>query len=85
VDKPIHAVRAELWIQQKQVVTTEPIHCFGMTPSQINTVLVQILHSFSEYCEQAVKAFQPHPVNLHPQLCPLRPCPLHPTNETEFS
>ncbi|PSP36558.1 MAG: hypothetical protein BRC57_01220, partial [Cyanobacteria bacterium QS_8_48_54] len=48
VGDPLHAVGAELWVEQKKVAAIEPVHTLGMSGSQVKTYLKQILQSFSQ-------------------------------------
>ncbi|MBD2105166.1 hypothetical protein [Leptolyngbya sp. FACHB-261] len=83
VDDPVHAVGAELWIGQERRARLEPVHCFGLTPGQLSAYAQQVLAVFStKYGAQdgkplRLEKFASH-VELNPQNCPIRPCPLHP-------
>jgi hypothetical protein len=74
---PLHAIGAELWLGNHRALRIEPIHCLGMTESQIEQFLKGALTSFSEHIEQKIDRFR-SAVELHPENCPSRPCPLHP-------
>lgn len=78
VDAPIHAVGAELWLGQEKKAAIAPVHCFGLTAGQIATYLQQVLQVFSQkYGEgKRLDKFATH-VELDPQTCLIRPCPLH--------
>lgn len=76
-DSRLHAIAATLWKDGQPVCEIEPFHTLGLTAKQINTLFARILHKFSESAGREVK-FEGEPILLDPQLCPLRPCPLHP-------
>ena len=76
-DAPLHAVGAELWMGNDRVAKVEPLHCLGLTESQVKTLLLRILDSFSQHSSIKVERFR-FSVELHPQNCPIRPCPLYP-------
>jgi hypothetical protein len=76
---PIHAIGAELWIENQRQAQIEPIHCFGMRGDKVTALLPQILEAFSEYVGNG-KRFTSFSVKVHRHVrdCPLRPCPFHP-------
>jgi hypothetical protein len=74
---PLHAIGAELWMGNDRVATIEPVHCLGLSEMQIKTLMLRILDGFSQHCGQKIERFRSS-VELHPQCCPLKPCPLHP-------
>ncbi|KAB8318689.1 hypothetical protein SD81_014735 [Tolypothrix campylonemoides VB511288] len=76
-DSPLHALGAELWMGNDRVAKIEPVHCLGLTESQVKMLLVRILSVFSEHCGMKIERFRSS-VELHPLNCPTRPCPLHP-------
>ncbi|MDX2243079.1 MAG: hypothetical protein NW224_20555 [Leptolyngbyaceae cyanobacterium bins.302] len=76
-DSPLHALGAELWIGNDRVAKVEPVHCLGLTELQVKTLLVRILDVFSQHSGIKVERFRSS-VELHPQNCPIRPCPLYP-------
>jgi hypothetical protein len=73
---PLHAIGAELWMGNDRVAKIEPIHCLGLTESQVKTLLVRILEGFSQHSGQNLERFRSS-VELHPLNCPIRPCPLY--------
>ena len=75
---PLHALGAEVWSGNDRVAKIAPVHCLGLTEMQIKTLLLRILDSFSQHCGMKVERFRSS-VELHPLNCPLRPCPLHPS------
>lgn len=76
-DSPLHALGAELWIGNNRMAKIEPIHCLGLTETQLKTLLMRILDGFSQYYGSKIERFRSS-VELHPSNCPLNPCPLHP-------
>ena len=79
-DAPLHALSAELWMGNHRVAKIEPIHCLGLSESQIRALLTHFLSEFSQHCSVKVERFR-SAVELHPLNCPIRPCPLHPEIE----
>jgi hypothetical protein len=73
-DTPVHAVGAEIWQGQQKVAIVPPIHCIGMVPSQVHIYLGKMLSLLEE--RYGIKKFASQ-TRLDPDLCPLRPCPLH--------
>jgi hypothetical protein len=76
-DAPLHAIGAELWMGNDRVAKIEPVHCLGLTELQVKTLLLRILDGFSQHVGVKVERFRSS-VELHPQNCPIRPCPLSP-------
>jgi hypothetical protein len=79
VDAPIHAVGAELWLGQEKKAAIAPVHCFGLTAGQIATYLQQVLQVFSQKYGNGKRLDKfTSQIELDPQTCLIRPCPLHP-------
>ncbi|PZD70823.1 hypothetical protein C1752_08965 [Acaryochloris thomasi RCC1774] len=78
VDAPLHAIAAELWIGQQQVAKVEPVHCLGWTGMQVKQYSREVLKGFSGQLEDVVLDRFETTVELNPNQCPIRPCPLHP-------
>ncbi len=76
-DSPLHALGAEFWMGDDRIARVEPVHCLGLTELQVKTLLLQILHTFSQHSGIEVNRFRSS-VELHPHNCPIRPCPLYP-------
>jgi hypothetical protein len=76
-DAPLHAIGAELWMGNDRVAKIEPVHCLGLTELQVKTLLLRILDGFSQHVGVKIERFRSS-VELHPQNCPIRPCPLSP-------
>lgn len=78
VDAPIHAVGAELWLGQEKKAAIVPVHCFGLTAVQIATYLQQVLQVFSQKYGNSKRLSKfASQIELDPQTCLIRPCPLH--------
>jgi hypothetical protein len=58
------------------VAVVAPVHCAGWLPSQVHSYLQQTLnilenaYGFQKFAGQILE---------HPEQCPIRPCPLHPS------
>lgn len=78
---PLHALGAELWIGNDRVAKIEPVHCLGLTEMQIKTLLMRILDGFSQHIGIKIERFRSS-VELNPLNCPIRSCPLHPTESS---
>jgi len=76
-DAPLHALGAELWMGNNRVAKVESVHCLGLTELQVKTLLLRVLDGFSQHGGMKVERFRSS-VELHPQNCPIRPCPLSP-------
>jgi hypothetical protein len=74
---PLHAIGAELWLGNHRALRIDPIHCMGMGESQVEQFLKAALTCFSTHAQQKIERFRAS-VELHPENCPLHPCPLHP-------
>ncbi len=83
-DRPLHALGAELWRGREAIATLQPVHCFGMTASQIRSYSESVLDSFTDECGTRLRQFKEF-FTLAPASCPLRPCPLHPRTDDNAS
>ncbi|TYQ31356.1 hypothetical protein [Pseudanabaena sp. UWO310] len=72
---PIHAIAAQVWQGQDKFAAIAPIHCAGMTASQVHTYIKKMLDLLDSHYQ--IKKFASQE-RLDPWLCPLRPCPCHP-------
>lgn len=75
-DAPVHALMAQLWIGDHLRART----CFHVTGGgtvQIKAQLLHVLEQFGAIAGGKVPYFRDE-VELMPEQCPLRPCPLHP-------
>jgi len=74
-DTPIHAIAAQVWKGQEKFAVIAPIHCAGMTASQVHIYMQKVLGLLES--NYGVKKFASQE-RFDPYLCPLRPCPCHP-------
>ena len=75
-DAPVHAIAAELWIGDHRRARA-CFHVTGGGAMQIKETLLHVLQEFSTLAGSKVRHFRDE-VELMPDRCPLRPCPLHP-------
>ncbi|MBD1869013.1 hypothetical protein H6F93_15645 [Leptolyngbya sp. FACHB-671] len=73
-DTPVHAIAAQIWQGQEKVAIVPPVHCIGMVPSQVHTYVGKMLDVLET--RYGIKKFVGQ-TRLDPDLCELRPCPLH--------
>lgn len=73
-DTPIHGIGAEIWQGQEKVALIPPVHCIGMVPGQVHSYVSKMLSVLEDRYHIRKFASQ---TRLDPELCPLRPCPLH--------
>lgn len=74
VDTPVHVIVAEIWQGQEKVAIVPPVHCIGMVPSQVHQYVSKMLSVLEE--RYGIKKFASQ-TRLDPELCVVRPCPLH--------
>jgi hypothetical protein len=74
-DAPVHAIAAEVWQGGDKVLAVKPMHCLGLSPAQVVEMMTDILSACSTELEVELGKFASK-VELHPSLCPIRPCPL---------
>jgi hypothetical protein len=74
-DSPVHAIGAEVWIDQEKIAQVAPIHCCQMVPSQVHGYVQQMLALLGEH--YGIKKFASQ-VRLDPRLCPIADCFLRP-------
>jgi hypothetical protein len=74
-DAPVHAIAAEIWQGNRKVLNVKPMHCLGLSPSQVVGMMADILKACSIELNVELSKFSSK-VELHPSLCPIRPCPL---------
>ena len=75
-DAPVHALMAQLWVGD-HMRARACFHVTGGGAVQIKETLRHVLQEFSDIAGVRVPYFRDE-VELMPDLCPLRPCPLHP-------
>lgn len=86
---PVHAIAAEIWQGDTRIGLTPTIHTFGLKAipqtqggqriEPIQTVIAQLLATLRE--PFSINAFEWDVIERPPAQCPLRPCPLHPTDD----
>jgi hypothetical protein len=74
-DSPVHAIGAEVWLDQEKIAQVAPIHCCQMVPSQVHAYIQQMLGLLGEH--YGIRKFASQ-VRLDPQLCPIVDCFLRP-------
>jgi hypothetical protein len=74
-DAPVHAIAAEVWQGNRKVLNVKPMHCLGLSPSQVVGMMAEILKACSIELNADLSRFASK-VGLHPSLCPIRPCPI---------
>lgn len=74
-DTPIHAIAAEVWKGQAKFAAIAPVHCIGMTATQVHSYVQKVLELLDS--KYSIKKFASQE-RLDPTLCPLRPCPCDP-------
>ncbi|MDX2239997.1 MAG: hypothetical protein NW224_04860 [Leptolyngbyaceae cyanobacterium bins.302] len=74
VDTPVHAIGAEIWQGQEKIAIVPAVHCAGMVPSQVHQYVSKMLTVLED--RYGIKKFASQ-TRLDPELCGLRPCPLH--------
>lgn len=74
-DTPVHAIGAQIWSGQQQCAIIPPVHCCGMTPSQVHGYVGKMLAALDS--SYGIKKFASQQ-RLDNQLCPLTPCPHKP-------
>jgi hypothetical protein len=80
-DAPVHAIAAEIWQGNRKVLNVKPMHCLGLSPAQVVQMMAEILKACSTELNVELSKFASK-VDLHPSLCPIRPCPLCKTTNT---
>jgi hypothetical protein len=78
-EKPLHALDAELWLGQTSIYKLQTVHCFGLTAEAIREYTQQVLEAFSNQCGLFLNKYK-DVFEISPEVCPVRPCPLHPDN-----
>jgi hypothetical protein len=74
-DAPVHAIAADIWQGNRKVLNVKPMHCLGLSPAQVVGMMADILKACSTELDVEMSKFASK-VELHPSLCPIRPCPL---------
>jgi hypothetical protein len=74
-DAPVHAIAAEVWQGGDKALAVKPMHCLGLSPAQVVEMMTEILSACSTELDVELGKFASK-VELHPSLCPIRPCQL---------
>lgn len=73
-DTPVHGIAAEIWQGQEKIAIVPPVHCGGLVPSQVHAYIGKMLGILEE--RYGIRKFASQ-TQIDPDLCPIRPCPLH--------
>jgi len=86
-DAPVHAIAAEIWQGSTKIGLTQAVHTFGLKAiaqnqsgtriEPIQTVIAELLDTLRNKFN--ITGFEWEVIELPPSTCPLRPCPLHPS------
>ena len=74
-DEPLHALGIELWVGQQKKAAIEAVHTLGWTEGQVKAYIRDAIVQFSQNYLVQISGIAAT-VELHPDLCPLMPCPL---------
>lgn len=87
-EAPVHAVAAEIWQGSTKIGLTQVIHTFGLKAipqnqagtrvEPIQAVIAELLNTLRQQFN--ITGFEWEVIELPPSACPLRPCPLHPSD-----
>lgn len=76
-DKPkdahLHALAVSVWRGSEKLAEIEAVHCMGMTNTQVNRYLKEVLRVLRE--RYGITEFEP-PIRLEPTECEIADCPL---------
>ncbi|ABW31904.1 hypothetical protein [Acaryochloris marina] len=72
-DAHLHALAVSVWQGSKKLADIEPIHCMGMTNTQVRHYLNQVLKVIRE--RYGITEFEP-PIRMEPSECEIADCPL---------
>lgn len=73
-DAPVHAVGAEIWQGDRQVLALSPMHCMGMRGNQVTDYIQSVLEQLHQ--QFGVSRFEDVIKQLPVEACPIQPCPL---------
>lgn len=73
-DAPVHAVGAEVWQGDRQVLNLPPVHCMGMRGNQVTAYIQTVLEQLHQ--QFGVSRFEDVIKQLPVLECPIQPCPL---------
>lgn len=72
-DAHLHALAVSVWQGSKKLAEIEPIHCMGMTNTQVNRYLREVLKVLRE--RFGITEYEP-PIRMEPSECEIADCPL---------
>ena len=72
-DAHLHALAVSVWQGSEKLADIEPIHCIGMTNTQVRHYLNQVLKVIRE--RYGITEFEP-PIRMEPSECEIADCPL---------
>ena len=82
-DDPLHAIRADLWVGQQKKATYPIVHTLGWTERLVLDYIRLAVGSFSREYDVEISGIAAT-VELDPQTCPLKNCPLKPQDELDI-
>ncbi|NJM67326.1 MAG: hypothetical protein HC851_17445 [Acaryochloris sp. RU_4_1] len=72
-DTHLHALSVSVWQGSEKLAEVEPIHCMGMTNTQVNRYLKEVLKVLRD--RFGITEFEP-PIRMEPTECEIAECPL---------
>lgn len=72
-DAHLHAIAISIWQGSEKLAEIEAIHCMGMTNTQVNRYLKEVLKVLRERYD--ITEFEP-PIRMEPSECEIVDCPL---------
>ncbi|NJR57215.1 MAG: hypothetical protein HC768_23455 [Acaryochloris sp. CRU_2_0] len=72
-DAHLHALSVSVWQGSEKLAEVEPIHCMGMTNTQVNHYLKEVLKVLGD--RFGITEFEP-PIRMEPTECEIAECPL---------
>ncbi|KAI9130040.1 hypothetical protein [Acaryochloris sp. CCMEE 5410] len=72
-DAHLHAIAVSVWQCSEKLAEIEAVHCMGMTNTQVNRYLKEVLRVLRE--RFGITEFEP-PIRLEPSECVIADCPL---------
>ncbi|KAI9129173.1 hypothetical protein [Acaryochloris sp. CCMEE 5410] len=72
-DTHLHALAISVWQGSEKLAEIEAVHCMGMTNTQVNRYLKEVLKVLQE--RYGITEFEP-PIRLEPSECEIADCPL---------
>lgn len=72
-DAHLHALAVSVWRGSEKLAEIEAVHCMGMTNTQVNRYLKEVLRVLRE--RFGITEFEP-PIRMEPSECEIAECPL---------